>query len=214
MSHSKAKRNEPTEPRSDNSPPEDSTSRSGGPADTAGSAKSATDANASSEMDAGSPAAILLDDELEQLRRELDEARTRGLRAVAEMENVRKRMRREMDEERRYASLLVLSDLLPVMDNVQRAIQAAEKAHDSGGLLEGFKMVAQQLDGVLTRHQCVRIDAQGQPFDPHQHSAVMQQPAADLAPGTVVSVVQDGYRLHDRVIRPAQVIVASAPPSS
>ncbi|HVC95745.1 MAG TPA: nucleotide exchange factor GrpE [Pirellulales bacterium] len=149
------------------------------------------------------------DGEAERLRQELDETRGRLLRVQADMENLRKRGRRELDDERRYANLPLLTDLLPVMDNVGRAIQAAEKSAEAGALLEGVKLVAQQLESVLARYHCVRIAALETPFDPHLHQAIMQQPSADHPPGTVLVVAQDGYQLHDRVLRPAQVIVSS-----
>jgi len=144
-----------------------------------------------------------------RLRRDLDEARERLLRTQADLENLRKRGRRELDDERRYANLSLLTELLPVMDNVGRAIQAAEKSAEAGALLEGVKLVAQQLESVLTRYHCRRIAALQAPFDPHLHQAIMQQPSADHPPGTVLVVAQDGYQLHDRVLRPAQVIVSS-----
>jgi molecular chaperone GrpE len=146
-----------------------------------------------------------------ELRTQLDEAKERALRLQAEWENYRKRARRELDDERRYADLKLLGDLLPVLDNIQRAIDAANKSADGGGLLEGFKLVKQQLDNVLAQHNCTRIEALHQPFDPHLHEAVMQQPSAEVAPNSVLMVVREGYSLHDRVIRPAQVIVAAAP---
>lgn len=148
-------------------------------------------------------------EELAALRAEHEAALDRALRAQAELENFRRRTRRDMEEERKYSQLPFLAELLPVLDNVGRAIQAAEKTKDAASLLEGFKMVAQQLEGTLTRFQCTRIEAQGQAFDPHLHSAILQQPSAEHPPGTVVHVVQDGYQLHDRVVRPAQVIVAA-----
>jgi molecular chaperone GrpE len=144
------------------------------------------------------------------LRNELAAAKDRALRAQAELDNYRKRMRKEMDDERRYAQLPLLSDLLPVLDNVSRAIQAAEKSPDAAGLLAGFKMVAQQLEGVLARHHCQRIDALHKPFDPHLHAAILQQPSSEHPSNTVIQVAQDGYQLHDRVLRPAQVIVSTA----
>ena len=151
--------------------------------------------------------------ELERLRSDLSEAGDRVLRAQAELENFRKRARREIEEERRYANLPLLRDLLPVVDNIARAIAAAEKSQNSGTLLDGFKMVAQALDGVLARHDCKRIEALHQPFDPAVHEAISQQPSADFPPFTVLMVVQDGFTLHERVVRPAQVIVSSAPAS-
>ena len=105
----------------------------------------------------------------------------------------------------------LLRDLLPVVDNIQRAIAAAEQAHGGGSLLEGVKLVAQALEAGLAKHDCKRIEAQGQPFDPAVHEAISQQPSADVPPGTVLFVAQDGYTLHDRVVRPAQVIVSTSP---
>ena len=156
----------------------------------------------------------IVEDEAEQARRDLDEARDRVLRAQAELDNYRKRARRELDEERRYAALPLLGDLLPVLDNVGRAIQAAEKNSEAGSLVEGVKLVAQQLEGVLGRYHCVRIEALHKPFDPHLHQAIMQQPSAELPSGTVLHVAQEGYQVYDRVLRPAQVIVSTAPADS
>ena len=118
-------------------------------------------------------------DDVEQARRELDEARDRLLRTQAELDNYRKRARKELEEERRYANLPLLGDLLPVLDNVGRAIEAAEKTPDVASLVEGVKMVAQQLEGVLNRYHCRRIEALHKPFDPHLHQAILQQPSAD-----------------------------------
>jgi molecular chaperone GrpE len=179
---------------------------------------SAAAANAAREAAADRAAESLAEgaeSEVERLRQELDEARARALRAQADLENFRKRTRRELDDERRFAYLPLLSDLLPVIDNVGRAIQAAEKAveksADSAALVEGVKIVSQQLESVLARYHCTRIAAAGAPFDPHLHQAIMQQPSTDHPPGTVLLVAQEGYQLHDRVLRPAQVIVSSEP---
>lgn len=147
--------------------------------------------------------------ELDRLRGDLDEANDRVLRARAEVENVRKRARRELDDELRYANLPLLRELLPVVDNLQRAIQAAEKGPESGNLLEGIKLVAQSLEAALARFQCQRIEALHQPFDPAYHEALAQQPSPEHPPHTVLTVVQDGYTLHGRVVRPAQVIVSA-----
>jgi molecular chaperone GrpE len=152
-----------------------------------------------------------ISNEVAELRTQLDEAKERALRVQAEWENFRKRARRDIEEERRYADLRLLGDLLPVLDNVQRAIEAATKSADGGGLLEGIKLVKQQMENVLAQHQCQRIEALNHPFDPHMHEAVLQQPSSEVAPNTVMQVVREGFMLHDRVIRPAQVIVAAAP---
>jgi molecular chaperone GrpE len=127
------------------------------------------------------------------------------------LENVRKRLRKEMDDERKYAETSLLMDLLPVVDNLGRATEAGEKATDVKSLLDGVKLVAQQLDGVLKRHHCVQIPAFGHPFDPNVHQAISRQPSADNAPNTVLIVAQEGYKLHDRVLRPSQVVVSAAP---
>ncbi|MEN6459711.1 MAG: nucleotide exchange factor GrpE [Thermoguttaceae bacterium] len=168
-----------------------------------------------------------------QLRAELDAAKDRVLRSHAELENYRKRASRELEDRLRYANIGLLRDLLPVLDNVERAIAAAAKhtvedvaaaersAPEDGqeptaqssahALLEGFGMVERQLEDVLRRHHCQRIDALHKPFDPNLHHAVMQQPSDEYPENTVLIVTQQGYQLHDRVVRPSQVIVSKTP---
>jgi molecular chaperone GrpE len=143
---------------------------------------------------------------------ELAAANDRLLRLHAEMQNLRNRTARELADERKYAALPVLRDLLPVVDNIDRAIEAATKAGEAEKLLEGFRLVRQQLATVLNSNHCEEISAAGQPFDPHFHQAILHQPSADVPAGTVTLVAQPGYKLHDRVVRPAQVIVSSGPP--
>jgi molecular chaperone GrpE len=143
------------------------------------------------------------------LRAELEAAKDRALRCHAELDNYRKRAARELEEKLRYANLPLLRDLLPVLDNVERAIQAAQQNTDAGALLDGFKMVQQQVEEVLKRHHCRQIEALHSPFDPHVHHAVMQQPSDEHPANTVLMVTQTGYQLHDRVVRPSQVIVST-----
>ena len=150
----------------------------------------------------------------DQLAGDLAAANDRALRLQAEMQNLRNRTSREIADERRYAALPILRDLLPVVDNIDRAIEAAEKAGEAENLLEGFRLVRHQLMTTLTRHHCEPIPAEGQPFDPHFHEAILQQPSADVPAGNVMMETQSGYKLHDRVVRPAQVIVSSGPPSA
>jgi len=140
---------------------------------------------------------------------ELATANDRLLRLQAEMQNLRNRTSREIADERRYAALPILRELLPVIDNIDRAIEAAEKAGEAENLLAGFRLVRQQLHTILGRHECEPIPAEGQPFDPNFHEAILQQPSADVPKGHVIMVTQSGYKLHDRVVRPAQVIVSS-----
>jgi molecular chaperone GrpE len=143
---------------------------------------------------------------------ELAAAHDRALRLQAEMQNLRDRTAREIATERRYAALPILRELLPVIDNIDRAIEAAEKAGEAENLLAGFRLVRQQLVTILGQHHCEEIEADGQPFDPNFHEAILQQPSPDLPDGHVMMVTQTGYRLHDRVVRPSQVIVSSGPP--
>ena len=135
----------------------------------------------------------------------------RLLRLQAEMQNLRNRTSREIADERKYAALPVLTDLLPVVDNIDRAIEAAEKSGEAENLLAGFRLVKQQLHTILVRNECVPIPAENEVFDPNFHQAILQQPSADVPAGNVMMVTQQGYKLHDRVIRPAQVIVSSGP---
>jgi molecular chaperone GrpE len=135
----------------------------------------------------------------------------RLLRLQAEMQNLRNRTSREIADERKYAALPVLTDLLTVVDNIDRAIEAAEKAGEAENLLAGFRLVKQQLHTLLNRNECVPIPAENEVFDPNFHQAILQQPSDEVPAGNVMMVTQQGYKLHDRVVRPAQVIVSSGP---
>lgn len=143
-----------------------------------------------------------------QLELQLAETQDKLLRTQAELDNVLKRFRRELEEARTYREIDLLRDLLPVLDNVLRAVDAAEGRADAAGLLAGVRMTAQQIEKLLTAHGCHAIEAEGHPFDPSVHEAVSQQTVPGTPPGQVVAAVSRGYRLHDRVVRPAQVIVS------
>ena len=150
----------------------------------------------------------------QNLATELEAQKDRVLRLQAEMQNLRQRTAREINNERSYGSLPLMRDLLPVADNMDRAIDAAEKDSDAEGLVEGFKLVRQQLADVLAAHHYKPIEAEGQPFDPEQHEAILQQPSDDVPAGTVIMVTQTGCRLHERVVRAPHVIVSSGPAES
>ena len=145
-----------------------------------------------------------------ELAADLADANARAMRSQAELENFRKRMRREMEDTQRYAAMPILRELLPVVDDMQRAIAAAEQSEDKAGLLAGVKMVEARLRAALSQHGCQQIEAEGAEFDPAKHEAILMQPSTEHEPGKVMQVTQQGYQLHDRVIRPAQVIVAQA----
>lgn len=161
------------------------------------------------DADIDSVASALAAD-LDQLRSELDEAKDRALRSAAELENYRKRANRQMEEERRYANVELIRELLPIWDNMGRVVEAARKASQDDALLEGFVMVRQQLEAVLERNHCVKIEALHQPFDPHLHEAISQMPSGDHPAGTVLHVTQTGFRVEDRIVRPSQVVVSTA----
>ena len=152
------------------------------------------------------------DEEMDRLRKTADEADKRVLQAQAEAENFRKRMRRDLEDQLKYASLNLVSDLLQVRDNLIRAIQAAAEAgEDSVGLRDGVKMVAKQLDDVFAKHAIHEIPAEGEEFDPNFHEAISQMPSDDFKSGYVAHVATPGFRLHDRVVRPSQVVVSTGP---
>jgi molecular chaperone GrpE len=132
-------------------------------------------------------------------------------RTQADFENYRKRIQRDLDQERRYFLKPFALELLPVIDNLQRATAAAKQAGESGPLVQGVAMVQSQILDLLKRHGITPIEALGQPFDPNRHQAVMQQPSAQQPPGTVLQVLEQGFMIHDRVLRPASVVVSTEP---
>lgn len=139
---------------------------------------------------------------------QLQDAEDRLMRTQAELENFRKRSRREYEDAQRYREMDLLRDLLPVLDTVLRAVEASEKTADVESLRSGFRMTAQQIEKVLDAHGCKAIETDGQPFDPTVHDAILQQVVPGVKAGTIVGAASRGFRLHDRVVRPAQVIVA------
>ncbi len=154
------------------------------------------------------------DEEIERLRSAASEAEKRVLMAQAEAENFRKRMRRDMEDQLRFASLPLVTDLLTVRDNLVRALAAAEGAADLAGLKEGVAMVAKQLQDTLTKYSVEEIPALGEDFDPNCHEAISQMPSDEHPAGKVTHVAQSGFRMHDRVVRPSQVVVSSGPPEA
>ncbi|CAN1723652.1 Protein GrpE [Hyphomicrobium sp. 1Nfss2.1] len=137
----------------------------------------------------------------------------RLLRAHAEMDNLRKRTEREKDETAKYAITKFARDLLAVGDNLQRATAAVPAgAADADpalkALIEGVSMTEREFLNVLDRNGVKRMESSGQPFNPHQHQAMVEVDQPDMAPGTIVQVYQEGYNLGDRVLRPAMVVVA------
>ena len=147
-------------------------------------------------------------DETARLVAERDEYLDHLRRLQAEFENYRKRVRRENDELRLRAGEDVVESLLPVVDNMGRALEAAAQ-HEEGQLIAGLQLVAGQLDDALAAHGLAEVPtAVGDPFDPTVHDAVMTQASEDHDEGAVVQVLERGYLLHGRLLRPAKVVVA------
>ena len=148
---------------------------------------------------------------LEDLRRQIDDKQDQLLRALAETDNVRRRAQRDREEYVKYAVEGLARDLLPVVDNLDRAIAAARAAGDAARVVEGVELIRRELLRVLERHGVTRYSALGQRFDPTRHEAVARMVSEDEAPDTVVAEVAPGYMLNGRVLRPAMVGVAAAP---
>jgi len=161
--------------------------------------------------DAAAPGAETPLSDVETLRRQLDEKQDRLLRALAEADNVRRRAQRDREEYLKYANESLLRDLIPVLDNLDRALEAARQRGDAASVVEGVELVQREFRRVLERHGVTRYSALGEPFDPTRHEAVARVITNDAAPNTVVSEQLPGYLLHGRLLRAALVAVAAAP---
>ncbi len=140
----------------------------------------------------------------------LDQAQEKHLRTLAEWDNARKRLIREKEDAIRYAAETLLENLLPILDNFEFGLLAAEAAGDQN-ILTGFKMVYTQFQQFLKDNGIAPIDAIGHPFDPNIHEASQHIPTEEHPEGTVIAQIRRGYKLHDRLIRPALVNVAQKP---
>ena len=159
------------------------------------------------------PAPMSRDEELEAMRREVEEANKRVLLSQAESENFRKRMRRDYEDQLKFASLNLISDILQVRDNLVRASVAAQNSGSVDSLRDGVAMVAKQLDDTLAKYGVSKIDDSGA-FDPNVHEAISQMPSADHEAGTIAHVAVTGFTLHERVIRPSQVVISTGAPQA
>jgi len=153
--------------------------------------------------------------EYEALRRaasERDEIFSRLQRAIADFQNLQKRVRREQETFQRYALQDFCRALLPVIDNIERGVAAAEAHGDNSGLVEGIRLVYEQFHSILEQFGISPIDSVGRPFDSDRHEAVMQEESDEAPPMSVLREVERGYLMHERVLRPAKVVVAAGPP--
>jgi molecular chaperone GrpE len=152
-------------------------------------------------------------DPLETARSEAQRLREQLLRTAADFDNYKKRVRRETEDAERRAREGLLRDLLPVFDDLERATQHAGQASDVKSLADGISMVLRMFGDTLGRMGIERIHAVGEPFDPALHEAVQHLETTEFPPGSVAAEVRAGYRLGDRLVRPAMVVVAKPPPN-
>ena len=150
-------------------------------------------------------------DPLEQAKQEAARLKDQLLRTAADFDNYRKRARRDQADAEKKARDDVLRDLLPVFDNLERAMAHTEKATDVQSVADGVRMVIRQFTDTLAKLGVDRIESVGLPFDPAVHEAIQHLESTEHPPGTVAAEIQGGYRAHDRLIRPALVVVAKAP---
>jgi len=155
-----------------------------------------------------------LNSDLLQAREDIQKHQDLYLRALAEMDNLRKRTQREKEDLSKFANENILREILPVIDNLERAVEHAEQENGTGSLLEGVRMTLTQFSQVLTRFGVEPVIALGLPFDPAVHQAIGQLETGDYPVNTVAQEMQKGYLLNDRLLRPALVMVAKAPPEA
>lgn len=146
-------------------------------------------------------------DEKAQLQAQLEEEQNKYLRLLADYDNFKRRTKKDQELAKQFRSQSLLTDLLPVMDNFDRALAVEAKSEESASLLKGLEMVKKSLADAVAAEGLEEIKAVGEPFDPHFHQAVMQESDADSEPGTVLQELQKGYTLNGRVLRPAMVKV-------
>lgn len=148
-------------------------------------------------------------DEIKQLKNEILEMKDKWIRAVAETENLRKRFIREKEDSIKFAIQSFAKDMLTISDNLNLAIQNCNNTNDEyKGILEGILMVQKELERIFISHNIQKLESLNKIFDANFHQAMFEEPTSDATPGTVIKVIQEGYTLHERLLRPALVGVA------
>ena len=150
--------------------------------------------------------------ELAGMEAELNKYKDAALRAAADLDNYRKRVSRERDESIKYANAAFLERLVPVLDNFELGLQAARNAPEAAAIVDGLTMVYKQLQDFLANSGVETIDATGQTFDPNLHEALAQEESHEIPEGKVIRQARRGYRLRDRLLRPANVVVSKGAP--
>jgi molecular chaperone GrpE len=171
----------------------------------------ATADNAAAVPGEASDTATLLA-EIEQLQSQLAEAKDQVLRTAADAQNSRRRAEKDVENAHKYALEKFAAALLPVADNMERALEAADRSNEAvKPLAEGVELTSKSLQDVLNRFEIQQLDPLGEPFDPQYHEAVSMIESPDAEPNTVLMVMQKGYTLHGRLLRAAMVMVARGP---
>ena len=150
-------------------------------------------------------------DPIADLQAKVDENWDRYVRIAAELENVRKRAQRDVENAHRFALESFSKELLAVVDSLEMGLEAAESA-DAAALRDGSEATCKLLKSTMGRFGLVEVDPEGEPFDPEYHEAMSMMPSTDVEPGSVLTVIQKGYTLNGRLLRPARVIVAAEAP--
>lgn len=164
------------------------------------------------EVEGGGPELEALTTQVAELEAQLQEAKEQSLRAAAEAQNVRRRAEQDVEKAHKFALEKFAGDMLPVADNLERAVAAFDGADDaSKPLLEGVELTLKTLMDALSRHKLEPVDPEGEPFDPQLHQAMSMVENPDVEPNTVLNVFQKGYTLNGRLVRPAMVVVSKAP---
>ncbi len=168
------------------------------------------------KIETGSPAGTAeesaAENSLENCRKQVEELRDKHLRALADARNIAQRSARESEEARKYAIADFAKELLIVIDDLDRTLESAASGADASALADGVRITREHFQKLLAARGIQPIEAAGKPFDPALHEALMQQPSAEVPAGNVVQEAARGYRMHDRVLRPARVIVSSGKP--
>ena len=152
------------------------------------------------------------EDKIEALEHELALAKEQALRAAAEAQNMRRRAEQDVEKAHKFALEKFVGDLLPVADNLERALQATDGDNaDPKAVTEGVELTLKSLIDVLKGHKVEQVDPQGEPFDPQLHQAMSMIEQADVEPNSVINVFQKGYTLNGRLVRPAMVVVSKTP---
>lgn len=201
-----------------NETPEEAAAAADAAADMAAEAAEAAEADDQAEADAAGEDVQVEIDAAGKADAEIADLKDKLLRALADIENLRRRSQKEREDALKYASANFARDMLSVADNLRRAIESIPEEGDPDGaalvgFIEGIALTEKDLLSALERHKITKIEPMGEKFDPQFHEALFEIPTNDAASGTVMQVMETGYTIHDRLLRPAKVGIAKAAPA-